>query len=167
MEQPFILCGLGRIGWRVLDYLRATGHPVVVIDTHCQPADPRLGEVRLVKGDCRQQQVLEDAGVMQARGVLIMTNDDLVNISTALLIRHLHPDVRIVMRLFNQNLIARLGKAVTNVFALSTAKLTAPLFALSALTGQALGTIEIEGLQEPRRQVAELIVTTSSPARGQ
>src|SRR5262249_12459257 len=112
-------------------------------------------------------EVLIEAGVGQARGVLIMTNDDLVNISTALMVRHLNPQVRVVMRMFNQNLIQRLGKAVSNVYALSTAALTAPLFALTALTGQALGTIRVEDVKDGLRQVAELTIGPTSTLRGQ
>jgi Trk K+ transport system NAD-binding subunit len=167
MEQPFIICGLGRVGWRVLEYLRAAGLPVVVVDTRCPADDPRLGNVRLVKGDCCRSEVLLEAGISHARGVLIMINDDLVNISTALRVRHLHPHVRVVMRLFNQNLICRLGKMINNVYALSTSTLAAPLFALSALTGQALGTIRVQGVNEGLRQVAELTITTASALRGQ
>jgi Trk K+ transport system NAD-binding subunit len=167
MEQPFILCGLGRVGWRVLEYLQAAGLPVVVVDTRCSPTDPRLGNARLVRGDCRRKEMLEEAGAEQARGVLIMTNDDLNNISTALMVRHLNPDVRIVMRLFNQNLVARLGKTFHNIFALSTATLTAPLFALSALTGQALGMVRFENGKDGLHQLAEVTVTLNSPLRGQ
>jgi Trk K+ transport system NAD-binding subunit len=166
MELPVIVCGLGRIGWRVLEHLRAAGLPVVVVDTHCAANDRRLGQSRLVTGDCRRQEVLEEAGVLQARGVLIMTNDDLVNISTALMVRHLNPEVRIVLRMFNQNLIPRLGKAVRNVISLSTSTLTAPLFALSALTGQALGSLRLEGVKDGLRQVAEVTINSASPLCG-
>jgi Trk K+ transport system NAD-binding subunit len=166
MEQPFILCGLGRIGWRILEYLLATGQPVVVVDTRCSPTDPRLGSAQLVIGDCRQQDVLEKAGVANARGVVIVINNDLANIATALMVRHLNPEVRIVMRMFNQNLIPRLGKAVHNIFALSTSALTAPLFALSALTGQGLGSIRLEGCHEELRQVAELTISDTLPLCG-
>ena len=76
MEQPLIVCGLGRIGWRVLEYLQAAGLPVMVVDTRCDPNDPRLGNAGFVRGDCRNKDVLEQAGLTHARGVLIMTNDD-------------------------------------------------------------------------------------------
>lgn len=167
MENPYILCGLGRVGWRVLDYLRAAGLPVVAVDAHCSPKDPRLQGVKLIRGDFQRREVLEEADVVHARGVLIMTSDDLINISTALTVRHLHPEVRVVVRMFNQNLISRLGKAVQNIFALSTSTLTAPLLALTALTGQALGAFRVEGLPEGRRQIAEVTISAGSRLRDQ
>ncbi len=166
MDQPVILCGLGRVGCRVLEYLQAAGIPVVVIDTCCILDDPRLGRARLVQGDCRRREVLERAGVAGARGVLILTSNDLVNVSTGLMVRSLDADVRIVVRMFNHNLIAGLGKAVHNVFALSTSILTAPLLALTALTGQALGTFRLDDTPGSRQQVAEVAVGPGSPLLG-
>ena len=144
MDQPVIMCGLGRLGRRVLEYLRAAGMTVVVVDQKCDPADPSLQGLRVVTGDFRQAEVLEAAGLRQARGVLILTSDDLVNISTTLTARHQNPRVRIVVRMFNQNLIPRLGKAVENVFSLSVSGMTALLVALTALTGEALGAFSLE-----------------------
>ena len=51
--------------------------------------------VTLISGDCRHQKSLEAAGLAKARGVLILTSDDLVSISTALMVRHLRPSVRV------------------------------------------------------------------------
>src|SRR5262249_52391285 len=115
----------------------------------------RLAGIRFIQGDCRQKDVLLQAGVMNARGVIIITSDDLVNISATLLIRSLNPEVRIVVRLFNQNMIGRLGRAVKNVVPLSVPALTAPVMALTALTGQGLGTFS---LTDGIRQIAEATV---------
>ncbi len=166
MEQTIVLCGLGRMGWRVLEYLQAARLPVVIVDTKCAPDDPRLKGARVINGDCRLREVLEVAGVAQARGVLIITGDDLLNITAMLVVRAINPDVRIVLRMFNQNLMDRLGKAVKNVFALSTSMLTAPVLAVTALTGQGLGTFRLEGVADGRRQVAEVAVGPSSPLQG-
>jgi Trk K+ transport system NAD-binding subunit len=145
-KQPIVLCGLGRMGARVLEYLRAARLPVVVVDNECQPDDERLGggNVRLVQGDCRKREVLVEAGVREAQGVLVLTSDDLVNITTTLAVRSLNPGVRIVLRMFDQNLIGRLGHALHNVYALSTAMLTAPILAMTVMTGQAIGAFRIE-----------------------
>jgi Trk K+ transport system NAD-binding subunit len=168
VSKPIILCGLGRVGWRVLDFLQAANIPVVVIDDVCDPHDPRLSSARLVRGDCRKSEVLQQAGLDDCRGVLIVTSDDLVNISASLMVRSLNPDVRIVVRVFNENLIGRLGHAIHNIFPLSPSALTAPLLAVKALTGQALGTFRVQGLPEEadRRQVAEVLVHNGSPLVG-
>jgi Trk K+ transport system NAD-binding subunit len=160
MEQHFILCGLGRVGERVLEYLRAAGARVVVIDSHCQPGDARLAGAELVCGDCRRKETLEAAGLARARGVLVLPSDELISLQTALMIRHLHPAIRIVVRMFNQNLINRLGATVANVQTLSVSALAAPVLALVARTGQALSTFRLED-GEPR-QIAELTVTPQS-----
>jgi Trk K+ transport system NAD-binding subunit len=163
MDQPVIVCGLGRLGRRVLESLRAAGMSAVVVDRHCDPTSPSLKGVRAIVGDFRQAEVLESAGIREAGGVLILTSEDLVNISTALTARHLNPKVRIVVRMFNQNLIPRLGKTVQNVFSLSVSGMTAPLVALTALTGEALGVFHLE---DRIRQVTELEVGDGSPLVG-
>jgi Trk K+ transport system NAD-binding subunit len=158
-----ILCGLGKVGGRVLDYLRAAGLPVVVVDRGVDPADPKLAGLRVVRGDCREPAVLEAAEISTAQGVLIVTSDDLVNTSTALVARRLNPGVRIVVRMFNPDLLSRLGPAVGNAQALSVSGLTAPLLAFTALTGEVLGAFHCGG--EPR-QVARLTVGTESRLAG-
>src|SRR5262249_20353049 len=137
------------------------------VDIQCAPDDPRLGDARLVRGDCRRREVLEQAGVRTCGGVLLATSDDLVNVSTALLVRSLEPEVRIVLRVFNENLIGRLGKVIHTPLPLSPSALVAPLLAVKALTGQALGTFRVDAPQESeRRQVAELTVPGGSHLRG-
>lgn len=163
MNPPVIVCGMGRVGWRVLDFLQAAGLPVVVVDTRCSPTDPRLKGARLVCGDCRQPAVLADAGLAEARGVIILPGDDLINISATLAVRQANPHIRIVVRMFNPTLLNRLGKAVGNVYALSVSALTAPLLALTALTGEALGTFGADG---NLWQVAELTVDAGEPLVG-
>lgn len=153
MNAPVLLCGLGRLGYNLVNTLRAAGLNVIVIDQKARTDDPRLVGVTVLRGDMRDRPLLEKAGVAQARGVLIATSDDLANIATALQIRSMNPHVRIVLRMFNQNLLARLGKMVDNVFALSVSALTAPPLALIALTGEALGGIAVGS---ERYQIAEV-----------
>jgi Trk K+ transport system NAD-binding subunit len=163
LQGPVLLCGLGRVGWRVLDYLRTAGVAVVAVDTTAVPGDPRLRGVRLVRGDCREESILQEAGVRDVRGVIIATSDDLLNVSCALMVRRLAPDVRIVLRMFNENLVHRLGKAVTNVTALSVPALAAPLLALTATMGDVLAAFPVAA---GRRQVAEIAVTAESKLIG-
>src|SRR5262245_23552545 len=163
MERPVVLCGVGRVGWRVLDSLRAAGMQVVVVDINSPADDSRLAGVRLIKGDCRRLEILEQAGVKDARGVVIVTSDDLVNISAALVARRLNANARVVVRMFNQNLITRLGGAVKNMVALSVSGLTAPMLALTAVTGDVLGAFKLD---DGSRQVSELVAMEGSELVG-
>jgi Trk K+ transport system NAD-binding subunit len=162
VNKPIILCGLGLVGWRVLEYLQAAGLPVIAIDNHCSPGDPRLGNARLIVGDCRRRETLEQAGIRECGGLLVVTSDDQVNVSTALMARALNADVRLVVRVFNENLIERLGHGVKNIFPLSTSALAAPQLAIRALTGQAIGTFRAGGQGAPRHQVNELTIPPGS-----
>jgi Trk K+ transport system NAD-binding subunit len=164
MRQHLILCGLGKVGLRVLEYLRQAGEPVTVIDSRCDANDARLEGVRVIRGDCRQAAMLEQAGLAEARGVIVLTSDDLVSLSTALMVRHLNPNIRIIVRMFNQNLITRLGDAARNMQALSTSALAAPLLAMIARTGQALGMVQLQS--GARRQITELTIAAQSPLIG-
>jgi len=157
-DRPVIVCGLGRVGKRVLDYVRAAGLAAVVIEQKLDAAALPPG-VRGVAGDCRQADVLERAGVRNARGVLVCTSDDLVNIATALTVRGLSPEVRIVIRVFNQSLIGRLGQAISNIFALSVSALSAPLLAQTALTGELLAAFP---LPDGPRQIVSVTVADDS-----
>jgi len=134
-----------------------------VVDTLVSPNDPRLAGVKAIKGDCRNIEVLEQAGIREAGGVVIVTSEDLVNISSALLIRQLNPTARIVVRMFNQNLLTRLGGAIKNTIALSVSALTAPMLALTAGTGDVLGAFKLE---ESPRQVSEIVVGDGSELIG-
>jgi Trk K+ transport system NAD-binding subunit len=163
MEGHFVLCGLGRIGSRVLNYLAAAGARTIVVDTQPVAAMQVPPGTIIIQGDCRKTEVLREAGVEQARGILILTSEDLVNLSAALLARQLNPTARIVVRMFNPGLIPRLGEAAVNIAALSTSTLTAPVLALIARTGGALGTFTANG--QPWR-VTEVIVEANSTFDG-
>lgn len=138
-----IICGLGRIGWPVLDYLRAAGWEIAAIDQEANKDDPRLQGVHLINGDFRNKDVLRQAGIDQANGVLFLANDDLQNLAASLEVRRLRADVKIIVRLFNENLLNKLGQTIGNVVALSSSRLAAPLLASAALTGDLLASFSV------------------------
>ncbi len=160
MAAQVVICGLGKVGWRVLSSVQATGARICVVDRHCQPDDPRLQGVQVINGDFRQVEVLRTAGVEQASGVLILTSEDLVNVATALSVRKLNSKVRIVLRIFNQNLAVRFQNLLGNLVAMSVSALTAPLLALTAVTGESLATFPVAGTTH---EIARLKIFRDSP----
>ncbi len=137
-EGPVIVCGLGRVGWPVLQYCRALGWTVKAVDTQCSPGDPRLADIEFHQGNYRDPAILAKLKLEEARGILLLANDDLNNLAACLEIRRLYPNIRIVVRLFNENLVGKLSKTISNVIALSSSRLSGPLLASTALSGDVL-----------------------------
>jgi Trk K+ transport system NAD-binding subunit len=92
--------------------------------------------------------------------VLIVTSDDLINIATALSVRKLNPKVRIVLRIFNQNLAVRFQALLGNLVPVSVSALTAPLLALTAITGESLATFDVVNTKQ---EIARLKIFRDSP----
>ena len=151
-----IVCGLGKIGYRVVSQLLANGTDVVAIDN--RPDGPfnelMLGrDVPVLIGDARQPELLQQAGIKYAQSVAVVTADDLTNLDIALTARELHPDLHIVMRVFNDSLGSKLSSAFNIKTAFSTSALAAPTLAAAALgrnitnalyvAGKLLSTVEI------------------------
>ena len=148
MRDHVILCGLGRVGARVLNHLQAANIPVVAIDTKIDPQDALPHpSTQFIKGDFRKRELLDAANLAEARGVVILTSDDLVNLAAMMTVLQMRPELRVVVRMFNPSLVARLGTVTRNVFALSTSALTAPMIALIARTGGALGAFSVDAKQ--------------------
>ena len=160
-DGPVLVCGLGRVGAQVLEFLHRAGVPVAALDSSPRPRVP--AGVTAYSGDCRDPKALLSAGADRARGVVVCTSDDLTNIACAFAARRLNPAGRVVVRMFNESLVDRLGGVVTNTTALSVSALTAPLLVVSALTGDSLGSFPAGDAGAVR--VAELLITATHAGR--
>lgn len=144
-----ILCGLGHLGCRVLEQLVAGGTPVVVLEK--RRANPLLVRARELAApvlirDMKEDQALIDAGVKHAQAVVIATNDDMANLEVALDARRLNPSIRVVMRLFEQQLAAKIAGALAVDVAFSSSTLAAPLVAAMSLRTKVLSAAAIGGV---------------------
>ena len=144
-EGPVIVCGLGRVGWPVLQYCQMLGWKVIAVDNQCSAEDPRLQGIEFHRGSYRDPAILDKLPLQQARGIILLANDDLNNLAAALEIRRRSSSIRIVVRLFNENLVAKLSKTIPHVIALSSSRLSGPLLASTALSGEVLTRFHATG----------------------
>jgi Trk K+ transport system NAD-binding subunit len=131
-----ILVGLGRLGYSTFRLLRKLGEPVVVIErdkTNQFLDDLRRDGSPLLVGDARREAILEDANVAGARSIILATDDDLANLEAALDARRLNPTIRVVLRMFDQNLADKMGEGFDIHIAMSQSAISAPAFAISAI----------------------------------
>ena len=135
-----VLCGVGHVGYRVLQRLAESGAAVVVVEMNATgrfvgPA--RASGVPLLIRDMRDDTALVEAGVPHARTIVIATDDDMANLEVALDARRMNAHIRIVMRLFDQQIAAKLKSAGIVDEAFSASALAAPVIAEMALATRA------------------------------
>jgi voltage-gated potassium channel len=141
-----ILCGLGRLGIRVLEHLVASQTPVVVIEKSAENiflAQARLMHVPVLLRDMKEDQALVDAGIERAASIVVCSNDDIANLEVAIDARRMNPKIRVVMRLFDQQLAGKMAGALTIDAAFSASALAAPAVAALAFHTRVLTTITL------------------------
>jgi Trk K+ transport system NAD-binding subunit len=120
-----IVCGLPGVGLRIVEVLELSGVPTVVVDDNPPPALARLiaaRDVPLVTGPTRAAETLTAAGLAGAMAVICAQENDLSALETALLVRRLRSEVRVVAQLTNPAVgraIREAGVAVLDVAGLS------------------------------------------------
>jgi len=135
LNNHVILCGLGKLGLRTLQQLLALGEQVAVLekDPHCPNlAFARRNGVPVRVGHSREEGIFEDLNIREAKSIILATNDDLANLEMALDARKIHPGIRVIMRMFDQELAERLRDTMDMPLTFSTSELAAPLFATSS-----------------------------------
>ncbi|HEY3734146.1 MAG TPA: NAD-binding protein [Streptosporangiaceae bacterium] len=141
-----VVVGLGNVGTRIAGQLHDLGVEVVCVDSNENAfgADMarRLG-MPLIVGDTRREETLRAANIQASRALVSVTSNDIVNLETALHARALREDLRIVLRLFDDDLAERVEKAIGNTISRSVPYLAAPAFALAMLEHQVLRTIPV------------------------
>ncbi|MEO1183690.1 MAG: NAD-binding protein, partial [Cyanobacteria bacterium J06636_27] len=128
--------------------LKQFGVEVVGIDL-VEPKSWRIPGVNnlldeLIIGDCRQNSVFERAKIELCRAVLIVTSDELINAETAIAVRQLNKNARLVVRSTKENLNQLLEEQLTNFVAYDPIHLSAASFALAALGGDSLGFFNLD-----------------------
>jgi Trk K+ transport system NAD-binding subunit len=141
-----IVVGLGNVGTSVTGQLHDLGFDVVCIDN--KPTAPGLSLARelglpVVIGDAFREEALRQASLDSCIALVSVTSSDVVNLETALTARALREDVRIVLRLTDDDLAERLGKTIANTVSRSVPYLAAPAFAAAMLEHQVLRTIAV------------------------
>jgi voltage-gated potassium channel len=109
MTGHTIVCGWGRVGRVVADYLAGQGAPVVVIDL--DPARAAQIEYPALAGDVTDDDVLRKAGIAGARALVTAINTDAENVYVTLSARSLRPDLIIIARARNEASEAKLLRA--------------------------------------------------------
>jgi voltage-gated potassium channel len=99
LRDHFIICGYGRVGRRVGQEFRASDVPYVVLDfsEDALEAARELGDL-FIAGNGTEDEDLEKAGLVRARGLVASSDSDADNLYITLSARSKRPDIAIVAR---------------------------------------------------------------------
>jgi Trk K+ transport system NAD-binding subunit len=133
--ERILVCGLGHLGYRVASILSEMGCRVTALERDASRLGGRLVEngVQVRVADFRRRIVLADAGVVTASAIVVCADDDMLNLETALRARELNPAIRIVLRIFEEELGRHLRAAFGIDAVYSTSALASPAFVGAAL----------------------------------
>jgi voltage-gated potassium channel len=109
LNGHYILCGYGRVGRQVAREFARDGVPFVVVDQNPQIIEECLAEGYLaLLGEASDDDVLEEAGVQRARGLVAAVDSDAENVFVVLSARKLNPKLNIVARASSEESAAKL-----------------------------------------------------------
>lgn len=135
-EDHVILCGVGKVGYRVLLELLKFERDVVAIERNENGRfvdKVKALEIPLIIANARRSENIRKAGVERADAIIPCTDDELTNLDIALDAREINPEIKVVMRMFDNDLAQRVERGFGIHTAFSTSALAAPIFAAAAM----------------------------------
>jgi voltage-gated potassium channel len=90
----WIVCGYGHFGQAVARYMSLPGIELTIVD----PDGNGPHDGRLIIGSGTEAGVLQTAGVMEAVGIVAGSNNDVANLSIAMMAKQLNPNLYVVAR---------------------------------------------------------------------
>jgi Trk K+ transport system NAD-binding subunit len=146
-SNHIVLVGLGHLGFRVVLNLHEMDQELVVIERtpdHDLKSAVQELEIPVIEGDGRQESVLESAGVVHARAILLCTQNDSLNLQMAVKARGMNDQIRVITRIFDDDFAQALQKQF-GFHALSATGMAAPAFASAAAGVDITRPLTVEG----------------------
>jgi len=166
MAEHVIVCGFGRVGRNLAQYVANAGQDVVVVEKDPDRAAAAEGAAPVVRGDATSDEVLREAGVERARVLVSALNTDADNLFVTLTARSLRADLFIVARARAEGSEAKLAQAgadrVVNPQGIGGARMAA--FVLQPHVAEFLDVVMHDGSLEFR--IEEVPLPPGSPLAG-
>jgi Trk K+ transport system NAD-binding subunit len=143
-----IIAGFGVVGSTVSDTLAGEDVPRTVVDVADQPGVD-------VVGDVTDASTLREAGVDEARTVVLALNDDTTTLLASFVVREVNPDAEIVARVEETESVTKLYRAGTD-YVLALATVTGRLLASTILDEGEVLTVDrqVEVVRHPAAALA-------------
>lgn len=166
LHDHYIICGFGRIGEIIARQLKERGIPLVIIENNPDLA-PVLEEsgYYYILGDASKEEVLLEAGIERAKGLVAVVSSDAHNVFITLTARSLNPNLFIVARGAEpgsqQKLLRAGADRVESPYELGGRKMAQTILRPNVTT-----FIDLAMKEEVELSMEEVVVTPGSPLVG-
>jgi len=165
LRDHFILCGFGRVGEAIGREFVAHGVPFVVVENNPEAVErARRRGYLVVEGDASRDEVLLQAGIQRARGLLAASDSDAGNTFIVLTAKALRPDLVVARAAHPESEPAMRRAGADRV--VSPYTLAGRRMALAALQPLLAEFMEVLPSRTGAQVVAELEVTAQSGLAG-
>lgn len=175
LKNHYIICGLGNTGRFAVDELQKTGTHFVVIEDnlevikrfreHHGENDP--DNVLVVAGDATDEEVMDQAGIDRAKGLIAALSSDKDNLVITVMARQRRDDLRIVARYTDPKFADRMTKAGANS-TVSPNRIGGLRLASEALRPHVVGFLDLMLREQSRTlRIEDLEINAGSPWIGQ
>jgi Trk K+ transport system NAD-binding subunit len=107
-EPAVIILGGGRVGRAAAAFLEQSSVSYRIVE---KSEDVRGQDSLYIHGDAANIDVLKQAGIEQARSVIVTTHDDAMNIYLSFYCRQLRPDIQVIARASKESTRSKLYRA--------------------------------------------------------
>jgi voltage-gated potassium channel len=167
LRDHYVVCGLGRMGLTICEYLHDRRKPFVVIESNEAIVAQHCAERHwmAIAGDATDDDVLVKAGIGRARSLASVLSTDADNVYVVLSARMLSPSLQIVARASDQKAIEKMERAGATriVSPFSTGAVKMARFMLNPSIEDFLEVADSRGND---LELAEIQVTGESPFIG-
>jgi len=167
LRGHYLVCGFGRVGEKVVEELVKEAVPFVVIESDPEIVEScRLKGHLCVTGDATSEDVLLEAGLMSAKGLISTLGRDSDNVLTVITARTINSELFIVARANTDTTVAKLLRVGANR-AVSPYQISAFRMATFALrSGVADFVDSVLDPSSSEVQISDLTVDSRSPLVG-
>ena len=163
LQGHYIICGYGRIGRLISREFASKPLPFIVVENDAKQCQRLAEDGHLfIEGDATQDDVLERAGIHQAKGLITAVTSDSANVFITLTARGINPQLFIMARASEEGAEVKLRRAGANKV-VSPYTIGASRMAQAILRPSVVDFIDIAtGWQNIELQMEEILVVPES-----
>lgn len=167
LKNHNIVCGAGRVGTNVIDVLMKENVPFCLIEENEEIVNSLLNQGLLaLQGDATKDELLIQAGIQHARGVISALSEDAYNVYVTLTAKAINPGLTVVARAERPESVEKLKRAGADKV-IAPAQIGGQRMAAAILKPVSVDLVDtLFTSRSIQVQIEELIVRNDSPICG-